>query len=562
MSGFVVWFTGLSGAGKSTLAALLASSLRGRDVHVEVLDGDEVRTHLSKGLTFSREDRDTNIRRIGFVAKLLARSGACTITAAISPFRSIRDEQRAQVDRFVEVYCQSSIEALAARDPKGLYRKALAGEIKGFTGIDDPYEEPLAPEVVVFTDRETKEESLAKILGTLEQLGYISSRGLGVNRAPSSALVSPHGGQLVTCRVEGERAAMLANVAQTLPVIDLDAESEVDIEMLAMGAYSPLEGFLTSKDWLRVIAEMRLENGLPWPVLVGLPVSEDVAKSLRIGSELALRSRDGRLVGILDVSDVYCPEELLRGRTIVGPFGEADPELLRQRSRSRFFVGGKVRIFGARDAMLPVRTPSETREMFHSLGLRFVAGLRTSTLPRRAEEYIARMALDIAGGLLWQVLDTQSGLPLPVRLSCHEVIAATYFPAKRIVLSAGLETFAQGPRAAILDAIVCQNHGCSFIALGQGSGADIRDAFGAFAAGELAITPLVFAEAGFSSTTNSMVTTASLPDASVFMTLSDAEIVDKVARDEAIAEEVIRVDVVDVIRSTSNFTLGAGFTKR
>jgi sulfate adenylyltransferase len=225
-------------------------------------------------------------------------------------------------------------------------------------------------------------------------------------------------------------------------------------------------------------------------------------------------------------------------------------------------LGGKVRIFGPRDATLPVRTPSETREMFHSLGLRFVAGLRTSTLPRRAEEYIARMALDVAGGLLWQVLDTQSGLPLPVRLSCHEVIAATYFPAKRVVLSAGFETFAQGPRAAILDAIVCQNHGCSHVAMGQGSDVDVRDAFGAFAAGELAITPLVFGEAGFSSLTNSMVTAASLPDGSVFMTLSDAQIVDKVARDEAIAEEVVRAEAVDVVRNTSNFTLEAGFTTR
>ncbi|HSN96783.1 MAG TPA: adenylyl-sulfate kinase, partial [Candidatus Nanopelagicales bacterium] len=138
MPGFVVWFTGLSGAGKSTLSALLAAELSARGVHVEVLDGDEVRTHLSKGLGFSREDRDTNVRRIGFVAKLLARAGACAITAAISPYRAIRDEQRAQIPRFVEVYCACTLDALAARDPKGLYKKALAGEIKQFTGIDDP----------------------------------------------------------------------------------------------------------------------------------------------------------------------------------------------------------------------------------------------------------------------------------------------------------------------------------------------------------------------------------------------------------------------------------------
>ena len=173
MPGFVLWFTGLSGAGKSTMSALVADELRRRNVHVEVLDGDEVRTHLSKGLTFSKEDRDTNVRRIGFVAKLLARAGACAITAAISPYRDVRDEQRAQIDRFVEVYCSCPIDALAARDPKGLYKKALAGEIAHFTGIDDPYEPPLSPEVTLFTDRESKAESLAKILAKLESLGYI-----------------------------------------------------------------------------------------------------------------------------------------------------------------------------------------------------------------------------------------------------------------------------------------------------------------------------------------------------------------------------------------------------
>lgn len=173
MPGFVLWFTGLSGAGKSTMSALVAEELRRRGVHVEVLDGDEVRTHLSKGLGFSKEDRDTNVRRIGFVAKLLARAGACAITAAISPYRDVRDEQRAQIDRFVEVYCACPVDALAARDPKGLYKRALAGEIPHFTGIDDPYEPPLSPEVTLLTDRESKEESLGKLLAKLEALGYI-----------------------------------------------------------------------------------------------------------------------------------------------------------------------------------------------------------------------------------------------------------------------------------------------------------------------------------------------------------------------------------------------------
>ena len=173
--GFTLWFTGLSGAGKSTLARLLETELRGRGMKVEVLDGDVVRTHLSKGLGFSKEDRDTNIRRIGWVCEVLSRNNVVAIAAAISPYREIRDEIRGQVERFVEVYVECPIEVLADRDVKGLYRKALAGEIKHFTGIDDPYEPPLHPEVTCYSDgHETPEESAARILAALDRLGLLT----------------------------------------------------------------------------------------------------------------------------------------------------------------------------------------------------------------------------------------------------------------------------------------------------------------------------------------------------------------------------------------------------
>src|ERR1043165_2564271 len=176
--GFVVWFTGLSGAGKSTLSVPLAARLREVGHRVEVLDGDEVRTHLSKGLGFSKEDRDTNIRRIGWVAEVLARNGVVAITAAISPYREIRDEARGRVERhgasFVEVYVECPIDVLAERDVKGLYKKALAGEIKNFTGIDDPYEEPRTAEITVETDKETVEESTRRILARLEVMSLIA----------------------------------------------------------------------------------------------------------------------------------------------------------------------------------------------------------------------------------------------------------------------------------------------------------------------------------------------------------------------------------------------------
>ena len=172
--GFTVWFTGLSGAGKSTLANLVEKELRARNMKVEVLDGDVIRTHLSKGLGFSKEDRDTNIRRIGWVCQVLSRNGVVAVAAAISPYHEIRDEIRANVKDFVEVYVEAPIAVLAERDVKGLYKKALAGEIKNFTGISDPYEAPVNPEVVCHSDRETVDESLAKIMDKLQRLGYVN----------------------------------------------------------------------------------------------------------------------------------------------------------------------------------------------------------------------------------------------------------------------------------------------------------------------------------------------------------------------------------------------------
>ena len=174
--GFTLWFTGLSGSGKSTLAQFLTPILKERGCNVEVLDGDEVRENLSKGLGFSKEDRDTNIRRIGYVARLLSRNGACAITAAISPYTSVRDEVRAMTEAtFVEVYVEAPLEVVEERDTKGLYKKARAGEIKNFTGISDPYEAPENAEVTVHTGSETIEESSARIISYLEEQGLLAS---------------------------------------------------------------------------------------------------------------------------------------------------------------------------------------------------------------------------------------------------------------------------------------------------------------------------------------------------------------------------------------------------
>ncbi|WP_455387802.1 adenylyl-sulfate kinase [Petrachloros mirabilis] len=174
IKGFTIWLTGLSGAGKSTLATCLAGALREREIQVELMDGDQFRSHLSKGLGFSKEDRDTNVRRIGHVCQLLNQHGIVAVVAAIAPYHDTRKEVREMCHgRFVEVYLSCPLDILIQRDKKGLYKRAMSGELKLFTGVSDPYEIPIHPEVVLHTDKETPLESLGKIISRLNDLGYV-----------------------------------------------------------------------------------------------------------------------------------------------------------------------------------------------------------------------------------------------------------------------------------------------------------------------------------------------------------------------------------------------------
>ncbi len=173
--GVTVWFTGLSGAGKTTISRKVEKELRKQGYKVEVLDGDLIRQYLTKGLGFTREDRNENIRRIGFVAKLITRNDVIVLVSAISPYRDIREEVQHYIGNFVEVYVNAPLEVCEQRDVKGLYKKVRSGEIKHFTGIDDPYEEPLCPEIECKTEREEVSQSTAKVLKKLEELGYIDS---------------------------------------------------------------------------------------------------------------------------------------------------------------------------------------------------------------------------------------------------------------------------------------------------------------------------------------------------------------------------------------------------
>jgi adenylylsulfate kinase len=171
--GVTLWFTGLSGAGKTTISSALEKVLRSQGYKVEVLDGDVVRQNLTKGLGFSKEDRDENVRRVGFVASLLSRNGVIVLVSAISPYRNIREEMRQRIDNFVEVYVNAPLDVCERRDVKGLYQKARSGQIKNFTGIDDPYEPPLNADIECRTDLESLEESVFKVLAKLEERGYV-----------------------------------------------------------------------------------------------------------------------------------------------------------------------------------------------------------------------------------------------------------------------------------------------------------------------------------------------------------------------------------------------------
>jgi sulfate adenylyltransferase/3'-phosphoadenosine 5'-phosphosulfate synthase len=560
--GFVVWFTGLSGSGKSTLASMLAAELSRRGVHVESLDGDVVRMHLSKGLGFSREDRDTNIRRIGFVAKLVARSGGCAITAAISPYREIRDEQRRAIGRFCEVYCECPVEVLRRRDVKGLYARALAGEIKGFTGVDDPYEPPLSPEVVVHTDRESPEESIHAILAKLESLGWIGT----VDRpaAPMGrGLVPPHGGELVDRFVRGDALRRLHESAENIPRLRLDERGASDLELIGNGAFSPLRGFMTSRDYLRVVRERRLENGLVWSIPIALAVMEEMAGRLAVGGDVGLESPDGRFVGVLELGDLWRPDKELEARAVYGTTDDAHPGVRYLKASGSVYLGGEVRLVDRplrRQFPRYPRDPAATRAAFEQRGWRRVVGFQTRNPIHRAHEYITKCALEITDGLLLHPLvgaTKKDDIPADVRMRCYEALLERYYPSDRVVL--GLYPAAMryaGPREAVFHALVRKNYGCSHFIVGRDHAGvghyygtyDAQRAFEDFAPGELGIEPLMFDAAFWSTVTHGMATSKTAPgDASTRVSLSGTQVRELLRAGELPPPEFSRPEVAAIL---------------
>ena len=446
--GFVVWFTGLSGAGKSTIAAALQSELARRGRSSELLDGDEVRTHLSKGLGFSKEDRDTNIRRIGYVARLIARSGGIAITAAISPYREVRNEMRGQTPNFVEVFVRCPLDTLVERDTKGLYRKAIAGEIANFTGVSDPYEEPLRAEVTCDTSEESLGESLAKVLDKLERLGLLPRNVF--ERLPS-------GDELQELRAE----------ARALPRLQVGQRELSDVFMLGAGALSPLDGYMDRDDYESVIEQGRLAGGAPFTIPIVLRTDE-IPTADRVGLFVG-----DKPIGIIDVVGAYEADIRREALGVYGTEDDAHPGVRVLKESGRWAIGGQVVALARPSSGFPEfdLTPSQVRKVKAERAWKTMVGFQTRNPVHRAHEYLQKVALEIVDGLLLHPLvgETKSDdIPAAVRMRCYEELLAGYYPADRVLLATNPAWMRYaGPKEAVFHAIVRRNYGCTHFIVGR-----------------------------------------------------------------------------------------------
>ena len=446
--GFIVWFTGLSGAGKSTLAELLRVELEGLGKHVEVLDGDEVRSHLSKGLGFSKEDRDTNIRRIGYVAKLVARSGGVAITAAISPYREIRDEVRAQAPNFFEVYVRCSLDELTRRDVKGLYAKALRGEIKNFTGVNDPYEAPLAPEVVVDSEHDSIEESLRRILDRLERSGYIW-------RGVRERMLVPDG-----------------HPVESLARLDVGPREVSDALMLGVGALSPLAGFMDEQDYRNVLDQGRLGGGQPFTIPILLRVGEEEARRLAKHDRIALWA-GGKPIAVVEVESTFRTAPDREALAVYGTDDLEHPGIRVLREGGTWAIAGAVRAIRKPDTGFPEYdlTPLEVRRAKAERGWRTMVGFQTRNPVHRAHEYLQKVALESIDGLLLHPLvgETKADdIPADVRMRCYRELLDNYFPPQRTLLATNPAWMRYaGPKEAVFHALVRRNYGCTHFIVGR-----------------------------------------------------------------------------------------------
>ncbi len=598
--GFVVWFTGLSGAGKSTLAQKIKNELEKRGLsRIEVLDGDIIRENLSKGLGFSREDRDTNIRRIGFVSSLLSRNGAVAITAAISPYAETREHVRRLVgDTFVEIYVKCSLDKCIERDTKGLYAKALKGEIKEFTGVSDPYEPPSNPAATVETDKESIEVSTAKIMKVLESLSLIrnsneqqtllenedtpallrtrtltddvrSHEGTA-DKSNWHGLIPPHGGKLVNRLFTDERLDSTREEINRILLtpsfenkIVLTASEVSDVELIATGAFSPLEGFMGSEDYQSVLNYGRLANALAWTIPITLAVEKEFARGLREGDKVVLLEPDGSPLAVLNLSEKYMYDKTILVKKVWGTTDPEHPFLRTILAQGDVFLAGKLDVLRLPEREIEAKyrlTPSETRRKFMERNWRSVVAFQTRNPIHRAHEHLTKVALELVDGLLIHPLvgaTKSDDIPAAVRMKCYETLLENYYPHDRTMLAVMPAAMRYGgPKEAIMHSIIRQNYGCSHIIIGRdhagvGNYYDPFAAhriFGEYSKEELAITPVKFSDAFYCTVCGTMASSKTCShDASSRSILSGTAVRNILSQGQTPPETFTRKEVAEVL---------------
>ncbi len=547
-SGFCIWFTGLSGAGKSTLAQAIAPRLEKLGFPLEILDGDEVRKNLSKGLGFSREDRDANVLRIAYVARAVTNAGGCAITCAISPYRSVRDQARAQIGRFVEVFVATPLEECVKRDPKGLYKKALAGEIPNFTGVSDPYEPPPSAEIVVETAGRTVAESADFVMRRLSELGYLPG-----------GRICPHGGRLVERVAAGARRDETTEWARRLPQLEVSEETADDAWNIAHGVMSPLDGFLREADYWSVVDNRRLAAGHWWTIPIVLDVSEKDAK--RLGSRCVL-TRGGEPIAIMDVESRYEPDRGALSRAVFGTNDPSHPGVARVASMGDVFLGGPIEWIGSSRGPLGRHrmTPRETRALFDARGFTTVAAFQTRNVPHLGHEHLQRLALNTCDGLFVNpVIGKKKAGDFrdEAIIATYETLTQGFYPQERVVLGTlHMAMRYAGPMEAIHHAILRKNFGCTHIVIGRDH-AGVGTFYAPFAAQEifdefpgLGIRPLKYPESFFCTTCDGLATTRDCPhDAAARLTVSATQIRNALSDSTAVLTHRMRPEVLDAIRT-------------
>ena len=551
--GFVLWFTGLSASGKTAIAKAVEKELIARGIHdVQRLDGDIVRQDLTRDLGFSKEDRDENIRRITFVAELLSNNGVATMCSFISPYRNARANARARCRNFIEVYVECPLETLVERDPKGLYKKALASEIKGFTGVDDPYEAPESPEITVHTADETIEESTQVVLRYLEENGLI-----GANGSAGAQSVAPT--DLVSRIAEHPENLPTPNG----PAVTLTDALLCELDAIGCGLYSPLTGFLTEVEYDRVVEAMRLPDGTVWAIPVVLPVPAEDIDKIEHGMVLPLVGEDGETYGLLEVKDEFVRDLQKEAEAVYGTTDEAHPGVARIYGQPKTAVGGDVHVLKrAPITNLPLHfDPAQTRAAFAEKGWKSVVAFQTRNPIHRAHEYLQKCALEMVDGLYINPLvgETKAGdIPADLRTKCYEEILSGYYPADRTMLgNFPIPMRYAGPREAVHHAICRRNYGCTHIIIGRDH-AGVGDYYGTYAAqeiferfapSEIGITPLKFEHSFYCKACGQMASKKTCPhDREQHVFLSGTKVRELLAAGEELPGEFTRPEVAAVLR--------------